>query len=244
MARILRPDNLKTGVRKPDSYEPELNTAYREMSEYYGAFVSPARVRRPRDKAAVECAVIATKHIIAVRRGRKYFSLAGLNGDIRKQFDVFNAMPFQKREGSRESIFVKEEKEWLLGLPKYEYQIAEEREATVQNNYHVYVDKRNYSVPYIYVKHKVQIRLTPKLVEIFYKGDRIASHIRRYGSSEKYITEPGHMPEAHRHMAEWDADRFRGWATKYGRNTMAVINGYLASGPFEQQRYRRCMGLL
>ena len=44
-------DNLKSGIVKPDLYDPCLNRTYREMTEHYGCFVDPARVRRPKDKA-------------------------------------------------------------------------------------------------------------------------------------------------------------------------------------------------
>ena len=41
--RIVVPDNLKTGVRKPDYYEPDINPAYQELAEYYHLAVLPAR---------------------------------------------------------------------------------------------------------------------------------------------------------------------------------------------------------
>jgi transposase len=44
------PDNLKSGVTKPDRYEPELNPTYANLAEYYGVAVIPARVRKPKDK--------------------------------------------------------------------------------------------------------------------------------------------------------------------------------------------------
>ena len=47
------PDNLKAGVSRTCRYEPDINPV-REMAEYYGAVVIPARPRRPRDKAKVE----------------------------------------------------------------------------------------------------------------------------------------------------------------------------------------------
>jgi len=45
------PDNLKTGVTKPDYYEPSINLAYQELAEYYQIAVLPARVRKPGTKA-------------------------------------------------------------------------------------------------------------------------------------------------------------------------------------------------
>ena len=47
--RILRPDNLKAGVTKPNFYEPDLNPTYHELSIHYGVAVIPARVAKPRD---------------------------------------------------------------------------------------------------------------------------------------------------------------------------------------------------
>jgi len=47
--KIVRPDNLKSGVKSPNYYEPELNPSYQEMAEHYHVAVLPARVRKPRD---------------------------------------------------------------------------------------------------------------------------------------------------------------------------------------------------
>ena len=42
-------DNLKTGVIKPDLYDPKLNRAYAELAAYYGVLIDPARAARPKD---------------------------------------------------------------------------------------------------------------------------------------------------------------------------------------------------
>jgi transposase len=52
-ARLV-PDNLKTGVVKPDLYDPKLNRVYAEMAAHYGCLVDPARASKPRDKPRVE----------------------------------------------------------------------------------------------------------------------------------------------------------------------------------------------
>ena len=41
-ARLV-PDNLKTGVDRPDLYDPKLNRSYGELAEYYGVRIDPAR---------------------------------------------------------------------------------------------------------------------------------------------------------------------------------------------------------
>jgi len=46
------PDNLKSGVKKPNRYEPDINPTYAELARHYGAAVIPGRVRKPRDVPA------------------------------------------------------------------------------------------------------------------------------------------------------------------------------------------------
>src|ERR1022692_2489240 len=48
-ARLV-PDNLKTGVDRPDLYDPRINRSYAELAAHYGCLVDPARSRKPRDK--------------------------------------------------------------------------------------------------------------------------------------------------------------------------------------------------
>ena len=47
-ARII-PDNLKTGVIKPDLYDPLINKAFGEFAAHYGVLIDPARRLKPRD---------------------------------------------------------------------------------------------------------------------------------------------------------------------------------------------------
>ena len=45
---------LKTGVQKHEKNEVVLNKSYQELAEHYGTAILPARVRAPKDNAAVE----------------------------------------------------------------------------------------------------------------------------------------------------------------------------------------------
>ena len=242
--RMLIPDNLKTGVDKTDWYTPTINRTYQELAEHYGTAVIPARVRKPKDKPSVEGAVgVASTWIIAVLRNRQFFSLMELNAAVWEKLEAFNAMPFQKKPGCRKDAFL-EEMEYLLPLPKQPYELAEWKVATVQFNYHAAVLKQYYSVPHEYIKQKVDVRLTKNMVEIFYGGNRIASHVRLYGRDGQYSTVVDHMPPNHQKFLEWDGERFRKWAGSIGENTRAVVESILSSYKVEQQGYRSCMGLL
>lgn len=65
--KLLRPDNLKAGVSHPGYYEPDINPTYHEMAEHYGTVVIPTRVRKPKDKALVENAVLQVERWTAER---------------------------------------------------------------------------------------------------------------------------------------------------------------------------------
>lgn len=101
-----------------------------------------------------------------------------------------------------------------------------------------------YSVPYQYIKNKVDVRITETTLEIFYNHNRIASYRRLYGRPGQYSTITEHMPEDHQKYLEWNGNRFRKWANSIGDNTYKVVNLILTSGRVEQQSYRSCMGLL
>jgi len=242
--KTLVPDNLKTGITKADKYDPIINRAYNDMAKHYNTVIIPARVRKPKDKPSVEgeVGVISTK-ILAALRNHKFFSLIELNDAVHIKLNEHNIAPFQKRSGNRLSAFM-EEKEFLIPLPSHKFEIAEWKVATVQFNYHITVDKMNYSVPYEYIKQKVDVRITQNTVEVFHKNVRVASHPKLIGLPGKYHTNVEHMPEAHKAYVEWDSDRFLKWASSVGPNTRIVIQSVFDTYEVEQHGYKTCMGIL
>jgi len=244
VTRILVPDNLKTGVIKHGKTEIILNRAYQEMAEHYGTAVIPARIKTPRDKSTVEGTVgITSTWILAAIRNQRFFSIGDLNAEIRERLHVFNHKPFQRKDGSRASLFA-EERMSLLPLPKTPYELATWKIATVQFNYHISVDEMFYSVPFEYIKRKVDVRLTRFTIEVFFDGSRICSHARLYGKRGKYSTTEAHMPPNHQQYILWDGDRFRAWAAKIGKNVTTVTASILSTYKVEQQGYRACMAPL
>ena len=228
--RMLIPDNLRTGVDHSDWYTPKINKTYHEMAEHY-------------DTAEGTVGVIST-WITAAIRNEKFFSLAELNREIHRRLKNFNQAPFQKKEGSRYSVFLSDEKPFLTPLPPAPYELSQWKQATVQFNYHISVDKMQYSVPYEYIRQKVDVRLTRSVVEVFYHNQRICSHKRLYGRPGQYSTMEIHMPEDHQKYLKWDGNRFISWAEKIGTSTSITVRSILSSYKVEQQGYKACMGLL
>ena len=123
---MLIPDNCATAVNHKEStwYTPALNKTYYEMAEHYNVAILPARIRKPKDKPNAEGSVgVISTWINAALRNEQFFSLAELNAAIRTKLDEHNARKFQKKECSRLSLFLGEEKPLLAPLPATPFDI-------------------------------------------------------------------------------------------------------------------------
>lgn len=243
--RILVSDNLKTGVISNKKHEdPVLNRNYMELADHYDTVIIPTRVRRPCDKGAVEGSVNdITNFIFGRLRNVKFFSFDDLNEAIKEKAEEFNNAPFQKRDGSRSSVYEMEEKPFMKSLPAVPYEICEYKECSVNIDYHVSVEKMNYSVPYEYRNKKVDVKISDNFITIFYKGTEIAKHKRLYGKRNQYSTFEEHMPENHKKTL-WNGERFRRWALSIGSSTHEVIDRQLKHYKVEEAGYRGCLSIL
>ena len=106
VAAITVPDNLRSGINTPDRYEAEVNPSYRELAEHYGTCVIAARVRKPRDKAKVEAAVlVAQRWILAALRHRRFNHLEELNNAIELLLVRLNERVMRHLKQSRRSLY-------------------------------------------------------------------------------------------------------------------------------------------
>lgn len=241
---VLVPDNLKTGVTKANYYEPDINLTYQEMAEHYRVAVLPARVRKPKDKAKVESAVLlAERWILAALRNRTFFSLEEVNEAISELLAKLNSRPFQKLPGSRRQIFEAEEKLILRPLPKEPYVFGQWKKARVNVDYHIEVEGHHYSVPYSLAREAVEVRMTGTMVEVFHAGRRVASHVRSYRRGVT-TTVKEHMPPRHRNMTEWTPERILSWAAGIGPTVATLAGRIMESRQHPEQGFRACFGLL
>jgi transposase len=238
------PDNLKAGVKRPDLYEPDINPTYQEFARCYGLAVVPTRVRKPKDKAKVEVGVqVVERWILAQLRDRTFFSLAELNQALRQLLRQLNDRPMKHLAQSRHELFFELGQPALRPLPTPPYTYAHWQKARVHIDYHVQYDKHYYSVPYKLIGKEVDIRATEKTVEIYYRRQRQASHIRS-DAPGRHSTQQDHMPPAHQYVAGWSPERFERWAEEIGPQTNAFITLLLSSRRHPQQAYRSCLGIL
>ena len=242
---ILVPDNLKSGVSKTCRYEPDTNPSYHDFANHYGIAVIPARSRKPRDKAKVECGVLVVERwILACLRNRSFFSLAELNTAIGELLLRLNQRPFKKLAGCRETLFRSVDYPVMRALPVARHIFSEWKKVRMGLDYHIEIDGRYYSAPHTLIGKQLDVNYSEYVVEMLYRGQRVASHARLNGNSRRYSTQSEHMPKGHREMAEWTPERIVRWAASVGVHTSKLIDALIERKQHPQQAFRAAAGII
>ena len=191
-------DNLKTGVTAhPKHGEISLNEAYLSFAEHYNVAIMPAGVRKPKHKASVEGSVgKIARRIIGMLRNETFHSMEGLNAAIKKTLENLNEAPFQKREGSRKTVFELEEKPNLKPLPLIPYEVCKWSYGHKAGpDSHIWFHKGRYSVPSAYISKLVDVKYSSSHVSIYCSHELIAQHkILPDGTKNGRRTEASRLP--------------------------------------------------
>jgi transposase len=189
--RRLVPDNLRTGVDKPDLYDPKINRSYAELAEHYGALVDPARARKPRDKARIERPMPYIRD--SFWRGRDFTSVPQMQAAALSWcVEVAGRRSCRPLSGAAPgSVFAAVEAPALQPLPARPFTLATWSTAMVGPDIHAKVGKTIYSVPWRLIGQRVDARETPMMVQIFHQGGLVATHGRKPSGKQ---TDFGHYP--------------------------------------------------
>ena len=241
---IVVPDNLKSGVTRPCRYDPEINRTYWDLARHYGVAVIPARSGKPRDKAKVEQAVqMVQRWMLAPLRHERFTHLGQVNAAMAPRLEELNDRPLRVLGVSRRELFERLEESELTALPATPYEVAEWRRSKVAPDYHVEVERHYYSVPYTLVGRHVEVRLTARVVEVFDRDRRVASHARSFAPG-RHTTVAEHMPPAHRAHVEWTPERIRRWVGRCGPEARRLAEEIMTARDHPQQGFRACLGLI
>jgi transposase len=242
---ITVPDQLRSAVKIPDRYDPDINDAFNELAQHYGMAVIPAPPATPKAKAKVEAGVlIAQRWILARLRNRTFFSLAELNNAIAALVEELNTRRFQKLPGTRREAFETLDRPCMKALPAVRFELPERKRARVNIDYHVEFDGRHYSVPFALRQKSLELRATRSVVECFHDGVRVASHRRSYARKGTAITNPEHRPQSHEDYGNWPPERMLSWAKQFGPHVEEVVQRTLGKYPQPEMGYRPVLGIL
>ena len=139
-------DNLKSGVIKPDLYNPQLNRSYSEMAEYYKCFIDTARVATPKDKPKVERdvqtireefkVILALDENLTITEANNKMLTFLVNDYGRRNHGTTGEEPLK--------LFEEVEKKSLLELSTEEYEVSEWKQAKVHPDCYIQINKKAY----------------------------------------------------------------------------------------------------
>lgn len=238
------PDNCATAV---DRKTGVLNTQYTEFLDYYGSLPKPTRVRSPKDKGSVEAHVkVVEKGILPVLDRLPILSLKEYNRFLIDKVEEKNAKEWPKKDGSRQSVFLEEEKPRLQPLPDNPYHRIIEKSAVVSRDLHLQYSSAFYSVPVDYVGKTVTVRDDGSVIRI-YSQDKdilIAEH-RKATRKWQRCTDERHIPKGHDHDdTAYSLEYFITWAEKYGPNTVKLCQAIVNDFRFPVQAFRTLRTIL
>ena len=190
--RQIRLDNLKTGVLKPDLYDPQLNRAYAEFAQHYGVLIDPCRAGRPKDKPQVERAVPYVRE--SFWRGRDFDSVTAMvEGALTWSRNVADQRAHRTIDATVGEVFRERELPALLPLPTEPFEVAHWAKAMVHPDCHVQVRRHFYSVPWRLVGTQLDVRIGERLISVYHAGELVKTHVRQRG--ELRYTDPDDFPE-------------------------------------------------
>jgi transposase len=236
-------DNLKSGVHRAHLYDPDVNPTFCDFSNHQGFAVLPARPRTARDKAAGESGIGVTQRgFFQEVRNRTFYSLAELNAAFRNYLERLNHAVMKDYGVSRAQRF-EPEKKLLRPLPDSRFELREWRHPKVHPDCHIQVDKNFYSVPFVYVKQKVRVRVTEKMIEVFNQDDQPIAVHRRLRGIGLFSTFDAHYPEAKLSVARFEVHHAKEQAERLGPHVVQLVDELL-SGNHPLRHLRRVQGIL
>ena len=187
-------DNLKSGVIKPDIYDPTLNETYSELSRFYSFAIDPTKTYTPEHKGKVERSVrIVREQLLA---GKSYEDINEANIEAKKWCQEEISHRICSSTGAKPiDVFKNEEKVQLISLPLSSFDMPEWTIGKVHKDHHFVVKGNFYSVPTKYIGKEISIRIGLKTVSAYYEHRIIKTHPRNYGKGQ-WITDQKDYPEA------------------------------------------------
>lgn len=239
--RRINCDNLKSGVLKPDYYDPELNPLYREMAHHYGCFIDPARVARPRDKGKVERAVPVVRELF-----RRLKELHGENMTL-AEANAHARRWCLKEDGERihgttkerpVERFERDEAAVLDALPDEPFEVASWKQVTVHADQYVQFEKVAYSVPARYVGECLWARGTERTVQFYDLDYRLVkTHVRTERIRQTDLTDFPERVQA----ALAPVEVLLAEAADIGERTVAYLDSLLEPGTQQSRRKARAV---
>jgi len=168
-------DNLKSGVIRPDLYEPELNAVYAAMLAHYGVVADTCRVGDPNRKGTVESAIQHTQD--TALKGRKFDSIEAQNDWLLHWEERWAAPRIHGRKKRQVLAMFAEERPYLKALPAERFCSFKQETRTVDDSGLVQVHGAYYAALPAQLHAPVTVRIYAREIEIL---DDLGQVLRRH----------------------------------------------------------------
>jgi transposase len=213
-------DNLKTGVTRPDLYDPQINLAYGELANFYGTLIDPARARKPKDKPRIERPMPYIRDSFFA--GREFTLLAQMQGEaLRWSTEVYGRHKHRGLDGQTPtSVFTAIEANALMPLPPRPFESVVYSVGRVAPDCHVKSGRALYSVPWRLIGQQVTVRTVGDVVQIFHTDTVVATHVLHLtGRSTNFEHYPPHKIAHTLRTVTW----CRTQAEQIGPSAVAIV---------------------
>jgi len=236
-------DNLKSGVVKPDLWDPQINRALAEAAEYYGVFVDPCRVGRSTDKGKVERFVPVARELFGMLKAlHPSADLAELNRHAlqwcredygRREHGTTGVAPMEAFEVERPT---------LKALPAERFQSPEWKQVSVHGgDQFLTFNKKRFSLPIAWRGRKVWARYAAPMLQLFDNECLIRQYVLNDRQRIYWVEQD--FPAEVRTMMNGG---YPGWILEKGRSYGPAAVELLASvlQPHAYLNARRARGML
>jgi len=170
--KIIKIDNLKSGVLQANLYDPVINPHYLSFSKHYSFIPLPCKVRTPEHKGKVESGVKYCQN--NALKGKRFESLEEQSRYLQKWNKTWASTRIHGTTKRQVQIMFEEEKPDLQSLPKslFEFYKIGERKVNVGDS-HIEVSGAYYPIPHKYMGKKVTVHYNSKWIKVYYSNKLI-----------------------------------------------------------------------
>jgi transposase len=227
-------DNLKSGILRPNTYDPIFNRAYAECAKHYGFIIDPAKIAKGEHKGKVERKVPTVRQQFLSSHDFKDIKEANEGVGEWCSHDYGMQVHGTTKRKPLE-VFLLQEKPLLKRLPEEQFDMPLWKEAKAHPDHHVVFDKNYYSVPTRYVGKKVWVRGGLQNVQIFYDGEMIKTHVRSYGEGVWRTDETDYPPHKSRYLLK-TTEYYQQEALRYGEYVCQVVTRIMTEHAYRNLR--------
>lgn len=227
-------DNLKSGILKPNTYDPVFNRGYAECAKHYGFIIDPAKVRKGEHKGKVERKIPVVRQQFLSSYELK--DLRDANEKVKEWcLNEYGLAEHGTTKRKPYEVFNEEEKSKLKNLPGERFDVPLWKEAKAHPDHHVVFDKSYYSVPTRYIGKKVWVRGGLSGVQVFYDGTLIKSYPRAERAGTWRTDEKDYPPEKSKYLLK-TVSYYEEEALKYGESVSKLVGEIMSEHAYRNLR--------